>query len=225
MSRLLHIDTSLHTAHCAISHNGVVMADVYNGEQQQHAAWLHEAVRQLMEKTDTTGQLLDAVSVACGPGSYTGLRVGMATAKGFCYAWQKPLVTVSNLQLIAAAVVANAQNGHFIRPMIDARRMEVFTGLFDNMLNKLSSFAAIVLNEKSFQEEINEKPGVIFCGDGAFKMKQVTNNKNLIISEKNYTAHHHAVLAYRYFTMNQLSDVAYCEPEYAKAFQTNIKKQ
>jgi tRNA threonylcarbamoyladenosine biosynthesis protein TsaB len=221
MSFLLHIDTSLQAAHCGISKNGVLLAAGYNEEQYSHAAWLHGAVKQVLQQAGIKGGQLSALSVASGPGSYTGVRVSMAAAKGFCYAWNKPLITISNLELIAAAAKEDVPENFLICPMIDARRMEVFTVLYDSLLNKLSNFEAIILNEASFQKQI-QSPGVVFCGNGAAKMQSVAKIKELRISEKQYIINHHVSLSQQYFLNSQFVNAAYCEPEYAKAFYTNM---
>ena len=135
MSLILNIDTATDIAHISISKSGVILDSVTNKEQKDHGSFLQPAIQQLLKNNFISIQELDAIAISAGPGSYTGLRVGMASAKGLCFALEKPLITISSLEIIAYAAILEAgtqtaNTGVLFCPMIDARRMEVFTALF-----------------------------------------------------------------------------------------------
>ena len=131
MSLILNIDTALETAFVCLSNGNEVLQSSVNETQKDHATWLHTAITNLLQKTGHSVNELEAVAVSIGPGSYTGLRVGLASAKGFCYALNIPLIAISTLKIIALAASNEVQGATIICPMIDARRMEVFTLLYD----------------------------------------------------------------------------------------------
>ena len=143
MALILNIDTSTEKASICIASNGVSTALLENAQQKEHAGWIHPAIEELLEQTKYTLHDLEAIAVTAGPGSYTGLRVGMATAKGLCYALNIPLITENTLRAMALASrqaydgKINLENILFC-PMIDARRMEVFTALFNPALEEVN---------------------------------------------------------------------------------------
>ena len=214
---LLHIDTALDTAHCALSKNGVLLNFRSNTRQYDHAAWLHPAIDALLKENDINGHQMAAISVTEGPGSYTGLRVSMAAAKGLCYAWQLPLITVSSLRLLAMAALETAPGATVIYPMIDARRMEVFMAGYNNTLHETMPPAAVVLNEQTAARLI--APNTFFCGNGAFKMAGLGADDHSIINTP-YGAEHHVLTAFKMFAEKMFTNVAYCEPLYAKPVYT-----
>src|SRR3954463_8376101 len=134
MSFILNIDTSIESAAVCIAENGTELHTISNSTKKDHATFLHNAIKNIIEITSIGLQSLDAIAVANGPGSYTGLRVGMASAKGLCYALNKPLITLGTLNILTKGVIDDKKK--FIGPLlycplIDARRMEVYTALFD----------------------------------------------------------------------------------------------
>ena len=133
MSFVLHIDTAGQTASIAISANDTVLVEKLNANQFDHASWIHTALQEAMREANLSLEKIDAISVTIGPGSYTGLRVGLSTAKGLCYALEKPLITIPTLQLMASVIECDTNT--WICPMIDARRMEVYYALYDQTLN------------------------------------------------------------------------------------------
>ncbi len=215
MSFILHIDTSLETASVCLTKDKEVLQIRFNKEQTGHAAWLHPAIDMMMKSSGIAFSVLQAIAVCNGPGSYTGLRIGMSAAKGFCYALQIPLLTVSSLQMLALAV----QNGQtdIIAPLIDARRMEVFTALYDNRLQELSPPRVMILDADSFSDSLKEKK-IIFCGDGIKKLKPLISSPNAYYSEKTADASCLAGLAHEKFLLEQFTDLAYSEPMYLKDF-------
>ncbi len=202
-----------------------------NNSQKDHAAWIQMAINTLLQKHGYTIQQLQAVAVTAGPGSYTGLRVGMATAKGLCYALQIPLITINTLQVMANAVIdeglykaANMQPPLCFCPMIDARRMEVFTAVYDEGLQEIIAPKAVILDELSFKEELNDRSLICF-GNGSNKWKNVSRYPNvLFIDEKIDIAKSLAKLASSLHLSQNFANLAYAEPVYLKEFYTYIKK-
>lgn len=216
MTKILHIDTALAVASIAISADEKCLAVQTNTVQNDHAAWLHTAIDELLKKNDLTAAELDAVSVTIGPGSYTGLRVGLSSAKGLCYALQKPLLTISSLQLVATA--PQAESGQLICPLIDARRMEVYFALYDHTLTAITEPAALILDENSFAEEMAVKK-IIFCGDATEKFKKVCHHPHAVFCDQVPNAAAMASLALKKFVKKEFADLAYCVPLYVKEFQ------
>jgi tRNA threonylcarbamoyladenosine biosynthesis protein TsaB len=167
---------------------------------------------------------LDAIAVSKGPGSYTGLRIGAATAKGLCYALEKPLISIPTLQ--AMAFLVQEKHNALLCPMIDAKRLEVYTALFDSELNYLEETKAVILDEHFLEKYIPENK-IVFFGSGAEKLKPLLqNNPNAIfydeflISSKGMIA-----LAEEKFNKKDFEDVAYFEPYYLKDFVPTVAKQ
>ena len=217
MSLILNIDTALETASVCLANDDEVLQLSVNENQKDHAAWLHTAVTELLQKSGHTVNELEAVAVSIGPGSYTGLRVGLASAKGFCYALKIPLITISTLKIIAFAVKDKAGDADFICPMIDARRMEVYTALYDKKLVEIKSPQAMILDENSFTD-IPGSGKIIFCGAGSKKFREIINSANAVFNFNDYTATHLAQLSYNCFQNKEFANLAYTEPLYLKEF-------
>src|SRR6187431_3411411 len=150
MALILNIDTAVDVASICLAKDGNVLTIAMNESQKDHASWLHIAIKEIFEKNNLALGSVDAIAVTGGPGSYTGLRIGMATAKGICYALNKPLISLNTLLMMAHA--AKQENADLFCPMIDARRMEVFTAIYTKELEIVKDPVAITLNEKSFAE-------------------------------------------------------------------------
>lgn len=178
MSLILNIDTTSDTALVNIAKDGNVLFEELNDIQKDHASFLHPAILAVLKKAEVNISEIDAVAVSHGPGSYTGIRVGVAAAKGLCYAAGKPLITINQLQLLTNDVILNTtkNNGVFC-PMVDARRMEVFTALYNGNGKELMPPCAMVLQYDTFQDVL-EAGNVYFFGSGALKWQQVCSHKN-----------------------------------------------
>ena len=165
MALLLNIDTSLETACISISENGILLSELVNKDQKSHSSFLQPAIKEILQAVHKNVQQIDVVAVTEGPGSYTGLRVGMAAAKGICFALSKPLITINTLEALAAtaigALAPDAQT--LICPMIDARRMEVYTAIYDKELVVVSPPAAIILKANALDNYFSEQK-IIFIG-------------------------------------------------------------
>jgi len=232
---LLNIDTSTEHASACISNGPSVLAIEQNNEQKNHAAFIQSAIKKISLISNYTLSVIDAVAVTAGPGSYTGIRVGLATAKGLCYALNKPLILINTLEVMAQASIEETNNqlasgnrkpetGNILfSPMIDARRMEVFTALYDGGLQPLVQPAALILNEHTFTEYLDDHP-IVFSGSGHIKFKNILQHPNAIFTGVHHHAGHLAILAVKAFEQKQFADVAYSEPLYLKEFFTSLKR-
>lgn len=236
MALLLNIDTATEKASIALSENGKAVRTMVNSQQRDHASWIQPAIQELLKETGRTMTELQGIAVTAGPGSYTGLRVGMATAKGLCFALGIPMVTENTLRVMAYAatvqsfpngdeyrIKAGLKNGTLLCPMIDARRMEVFTALYDLQLNIVENPAALILEADSFNKEL-ENNSILFLGNGSVKWKPVCNHPHAFFSDVDQTAEHLAPLAENLFLQEKFADLAYEEPVYLKEFYSHIKK-
>jgi tRNA threonylcarbamoyladenosine biosynthesis protein TsaB len=220
MALILNIDTAVETASACLAKDGVVLAFAENAGRKDHAAWLHTAIKNVFEKASLHLQQTDTVAVTEGPGSYTGLRIGMASAKGICYALNKPLITLNTLMVMARA--AAGEEADLLCPMIDARRMEVFTALYTKKLEPVIAPVAFMLHEKSFEAELNSNR-ICFFGNGSDKFRQLTKNPNALFSTVKADASVMAPLAEEKFRQAAFASLAYAEPLYLKEFYTPAK--
>jgi tRNA threonylcarbamoyladenosine biosynthesis protein TsaB len=221
---LLCIDTALDVAHIALVQDGRIRAQAANEQQQEHAAWIHKAIKNLLVQNGTAPGNLEAVAVTSGPGSYTGLRVGMATAKGLCYALGIPLITENVLFLTAASAVERMKNAPdslpmLCCPMIDARRMEVFTALYNHELEPIMAPRAVVLQPDTFKTEL-DRYVVVFCGNGMAKWKSLCKHPNAVFEDVHHRMQDFAEIALKKLNSRQFIDIAYSEPDYFKNFHT-----
>ena len=228
---ILNIDTATEQASVCLSQDGNVIRTLLNDSQKDHAAWIQVAINTLLQKEGFTMQQIQAVAVTQGPGSYTGLRVGMASAKGICFALQIPLITINTLEVMAFGAInqwrslaGNMKLPLCFCPMIDARRMEVFTAVYNEALEEIISPKAMILDELSFQPELHDRSLICF-GNGSFKWKNVSRYPNvLFIDEKIDIAKSLAKLASSLYLEKNFANLAYAEPVYLKEFYTYIKK-
>lgn len=223
MSLLLNIDTALDTASVCLAKDGEVLQLVLNENQKDHAGWLHTAIADILQKSGCTINELEAVAVSIGPGSYTGLRVGLASAKGFCFALNIPLIAVSTLKMIAFSVKDEAGDADFICPLIDARRMEVFTALYDKTLFEKKQPHAMLLDSNSFSEILVENR-ILFCGNGSKKLQKIITSVNSMFSDSGCNALQLAQLSYKCFQNKKFSSLAFTEPLYVKEFYSPATK-
>ena len=220
MAIILQIDTASATAAVAISNNGQVLAAVENQQMQEHASFLQPAVQKMLSENGLTMQSLDAIAVVNGPGSYTGLRVGLASAKGLAYALDLPLISIGTLPLMAHAAFAKEQNTVILyAPMMDARRMEVFTAVYDCEGNEKISPVAMLLDNDSYAALLLQYR-LLFFGSGAAKWKQVCMHENALFANDYDTIQSLAQLSFKAFETQQFAELAYTEPLYLKEFYT-----
>ena len=225
MALILSIDTALEQASVCISEDAEVLAVKKNSTQTDHAAWIQVAISHLFAETERQMNQLSAVAVSAGPGSYTGLRVGMATAKGICYALGIPLITESTLLLIAQrvkreiAITGLHSYPVLICPMIDARRMEVFTILYDLDFNEQAPATAMILEEGAFAT-ILQSHVVVFCGNGSKKWQHLCIHGNAIFVDVQQNVADLAEIAAKKLKDRDFGDLAYTEPAYLKNVYT-----
>lgn len=212
---ILNIETSTKNCSVSLAKNGEIIALKEVAEQSySHSEKLHVFIDALLKESNLNYNQLSAIGLSKGPGSYTGLRIGTSTAKGFCFALDLPLIAIDSLSILAHQ--APYQDGLII-PMIDARRMEVYTTIFDNNYNPLSAIEALVIDENSF-EAITEK--AYFIGDGATKCKEVLNKENFVFLDDIVypSAREMARLSYEKYQQKEFEDLAYFVPFYLKEF-------
>jgi tRNA threonylcarbamoyladenosine biosynthesis protein TsaB len=218
MSLILCIDTALEKAFAGISMADHLLLVKENKKQNEHAAFIQPAIHQMLQELNYRVHDIDAVGITIGPGSYTGLRVGMATAKGLCYALKKPLVAASTLEVLTTAAIEKFPGFDLYCPMIDARREEVYTAFFDADIHPVTTPHALILNEQSFAQELMQKK-ILFFGTGASKLgKFLHTNGNGYLENVDYNATHLAKILFNRFKSRQFLDLAYAEPFYIKGF-------
>lgn len=225
MSYILNIDTAIDAAFVNISFEGKVLAAIENTHQKEHASFVHVAIKQLVHQVNITVEQLNAVAISAGPGSYTGLRVSMAAAKGLCFALDIPLICINTLALMAATTNFNSKEnsdtmGALFCPLIDARRMEVFTALYDNCLNIVVQPFNCIIDQNFLQNHLITNK-IIFSGNGADKLKALLNSPNALYL--NYTFNHHVMsnLACKKYLQKDFSPIETTTPFYIKDFFTN----
>ena len=223
MALILNIDTATETGSVSLSKEGRSLALLQNKDQKDHASWLHPAIENMMRETGFRTQDLEAVAVTAGPGSYTGLRVGMAAAKGFCYALNIPMITENTLKVMAFAAREQTSSAGLFCPMIDARRMEVFTAIFQKDLVEIMPTTAMIIDESSFSTYLANNT-VSFFGSGSYKCKPIIAAPSAAFIEINYDAGYLGILSFLRYLQREFTGLAYSEPAYTKEFYTHTRK-
>ena len=225
MAYILHIETSTKQCSVALAYKGKpLFSRVLNSESFSHNEKLHLFISEVLEEANLKPKQLDAISVSKGPGSYTGLRIGVAAAKGFCFALDIPLIALNSLEILVQGVTQ--AEVELIIPMMDARRMEVYTAIFDGSKNWINQTSALVLNQDSFKEIVKDKT-VLFLGNGTNKFQELIPEINLTHSfENNYpNAIDMVELTWGKYISEDFESLAYFEPFYLKDFQTTTPKK
>lgn len=217
MAIILNIDTALETASVCLAHDEECVGLLENNYQKDHASWLHVAIEKLVSDSGIQLRDIDAFAVSAGPGSYTGLRVGLSAAKGLCYALNKPLISVGTLEVIAHAAAKTGTDFSFLCPVIDARRMEVFMAVYDQNLEEIQAPAAHILDSNSFLTILG-KGKVVFAGNGANKLRKHIVHPNAIFNNIRATAGDMALISLAKYMTKKFEDLAYTEPYYVKEF-------
>lgn len=221
MAFILNIDTAVTTASVCIAENDKPVKTLVSEVQKDSAAWLHPAIKQILAESGITPQQIDAIAVSAGPGSYTGLRVGMAATKGLAYALQKPMVLISTLQMMAMAAAGKAEG--LLCPMIDARRAEIFTAIYTRELAEFVPPCNLIVELNPFLSILHEQV-ISFFGNGCAKLETLLQHHNARFEKIEATAEHLCSLSFRAYTQKQFADTAYAEPEYGKTFFTPAEK-
>lgn len=228
MAVILHIETATDTCSVALSQDNELLHKIEKSERNIHASALTIFIEELLAFAKKDFKDLNAVAVSMGPGSYTGLRIGVSTAKGLCYALDIPLIGVNTLHAMASGFInrcfsVNPQT--VFCPMIDARRMEVYAAVFNHEVKLLKDTAAVIIDENSFMDFL-ENFKVYFFGDGAAKCEDILGqhlNARIMGDFKN-SASDMVLIAHEKFNEQEFEDVAYFEPFYLKDFVAGKKK-
>ncbi|HKJ41446.1 MAG TPA: tRNA (adenosine(37)-N6)-threonylcarbamoyltransferase complex dimerization subunit type 1 TsaB [Sunxiuqinia sp.] len=232
MTLILNLESSTEVCSVSLSNDGKLVDCIENNEGQNHARLLSVFANDLMERNQLSFNQLDAIAISKGPGSYTGLRIGVSLAKGICYAKQIPLIAISPLKAMNSHVVSSLQQFQLENeesllfcPMIDARRMEVYTAIYDGKNREIEPVSAKVIDNSSFETYLAEHK-VVFFGNGASKCKGKINHPNAIfIDDVSTSAQFMCTLAQEAYENKQFEDVAYFEPFYLKDFIAGIPKK
>ena len=222
MERLILIETSTALCSVALAEDGAITAYRESSAPKAHASLTAVFIQEVLDERGIKLDDCDAVCVSMGPGSYTGLRVGVSTAKGLCFGAGKPLIAVGTLDTLVAQA-GKDENPEFIVPMIDARRMEVYTAVFkDNV--QTTDTAPMIIDENSFSDLL-EQGTVLFIGDGAGKCSDVIRHPNARFCQCNPKASAMLKPAIKAYKEKRFEDVAYFEPFYLKEFVATVSKK
>ncbi|WP_299059358.1 tRNA (adenosine(37)-N6)-threonylcarbamoyltransferase complex dimerization subunit type 1 TsaB [uncultured Polaribacter sp.] len=216
MAFILNIETATKNCSVSIAKEGKIIAlkELNNGNYS-HAEVLHPFIVDVLKTANINSDKIDAVAVSKGPGSYTGLRIGVSAAKGLCFAFNKPLIAVDTLKSLSTSI--SIDKGTIVA-MLDARRMEVYAAVFDKNHQQIEETKAKIIDESSFAEYL-EAGTVYFLGDGAQKCKEVITHKNAVfVDDKFPSAKEMANLSFNKYKKNDIENVAYFEPFYLKDF-------
>lgn len=222
MAILLNIETATKNCSVSLSENENILTLIELNEGQfSHAEKLHTFILTVLKDSGKEMHHIDAIAVSKGPGSYTGLRIGVSAAKGLCFALDKPLISIPTLSSLASSI--EAENNEFIIPLLDARRMEVYSAVFNNN-EQIRETKAEIIDSNSFNEFL-EKGKTHFLGDGAAKCKEIIKHDNAVFLDNYFpSAKEMAKLAFKKYQTNSFEDVAYFEPYYLKDFVAGIPK-
>ena len=219
MNYILNIESS--TTNCSISlalDGNLVALKESNDDKYSHSTKLHSFINEVLKKSNISVKELVAIAVSKGPGSYTGLRIGVAAAKGLCYSLDIPLISISTLHILSKQIQVREQG--LILPVMDARRDEVYCAVYDSSYNLIKKAVPKIINQESFSE-LSYKSKLYFIGNGQEKCKRlIENNTNLIFSNNNTfpSAREMTQLSYEKFKDLNFKDIAYFEPDYLKDF-------
>ena len=220
MSRILCVDTSSFICSVSVFENLSLISSNSTEVEKSHSKFIIQLIDQSLKDANIKINEIDAFAVSMGPGSYTGLRIGVSTIKGLCYSLEKPLISINTLEILSKSALnhINDYNDFFICPMIDARRMEVFTKMLDNDFNEVEKDKALILDDKSFND-IGVGKLIYFFGDGSNKFQKITNNKNFhFIDNIISSSKHMGELANIKYENNQFENLTTFEPFYIKDF-------
>ena len=232
MALILNLETSSENCSVSIAENGVVLGSMQCSENKSHASVLTVLIQELLLKHSVRFNQLDAIAVSKGPGSYTGLRIGVSVAKGLCYGAAKPLIAINTLRSMMYGIKYDTENFEekfsddtVFCPMLDARRLEVYMATFTKNGEMLTTTSAEIISETSL-DEVLSKSQVVFFGSGANKCKDIIKHPNAVFIEGfEVKANHMSLLAEESFRRNKFEDVAYFEPFYLKDFVATLPKR
>ena len=223
LSFILHIETSTKNCSVSIAKSGelISLKEINNGAYS-HSEMLHPLIKEALLESKLTIKEIEAIAVGKGPGSYTGLRIGISAAKGLCFANDIPLISINSLEILAHSTTID--KGYII-PMIDARRMEVYSAIYDESYTLIRETKADIIDEHSFCDKLQNHT-VYFLGDGAKKCKETIVHKNAVFIKNAFpSAKEMTQLSYDKYKENKTEDIAYFEPFYLKNFVATQEKK
>lgn len=227
MAIILNIETSTSVCSTALSINGEIEYHIEDYNGQSHATQLGVFIDKTLKYCEERNYKLDAVAVSCGPGSYTGLRIGVSMAKGICFGLNIPLIAIPThkIMCVIPLLYNDLPDDALLCPMIDARRMEVYSTIYNKSLEVIKETSADIIDEKSYCELLKEHK-IYFFGDGAKKCAAIINNPNaLFINDIVPLAKSMPLLSEKEYTNHNFQDVAYFEPFYLKEFVASTPKK
>lgn len=224
MALILNIETATRNCSVSLSYEEKVLAlRELNDGNYTHSENLHVFIDEVLKLANKSIKDIEAVAISKGPGSFTGLRIGVSAAKGLCFSLDVPLISVSTLACLASAI--NVEDGAVIIPLLDARRMEVYSAVFDHNYDQIRKTEAEIIDKNSFEEFLRNGK-VYFLGDGADKCKDIIVDKNAIFLEGYFpSANEMAKISFNEYKISNTEDVAYFEPFYLKDFLITKSKK
>ncbi len=232
MALILNIETSTEVCSVTLAENGLTLFKKESLEGLNHSSVLTVFIEELLKENNIQPKMLSAVAVSKGPGSYTGLRIGVSVAKGLCYGLNIPLISVNSLEVLGIFAAQNSEKYDFSKnekqviycPMIDARRMEVYTALYDSDGKEIRQVSAEIIDEY-FLTDLLETHKILFFGNGAKKCKDIIKHENAVFNGPETTsAEFMQMIAEKKYSKKQFEDVAYFEPFYLKNFVATVPK-
>lgn len=231
MAKIIILESSTEVCSVALAEDGCLIDLKEDKNGQNHARLLTIFVEELLQRNNISAKEIDAIAVSKGPGSYTGLRIGVSVAKGFCYANGIPLIAISTLEAMtteaiktASEYISDSAEKRLFCPMIDARRMEVYTCLYNEDGMEIEPVSAKIITNATYSTELQHTK-IVFFGNGAMKCKSEINSPNAVFLDTIYaSAAYMCKLAHAAYTKKQFADVAYFEPFYLKDFIATVAK-
>ncbi|WP_209329811.1 tRNA (adenosine(37)-N6)-threonylcarbamoyltransferase complex dimerization subunit type 1 TsaB [Lunatimonas salinarum] len=224
MAKILSIETAARVCSVAVHDGGSFLGLYELNLENIHGRKLIPLVKQLLASLGLEGPELDGIAVSQGPGSYTGLRIGVSTAKGLAYAWDLPLIGVGTLDALARNTNCFARDGDVVIPVLDARRMEVYAKVLDSKGRELEGVSPVVVDEFSFQKYA-DRTNIFIIGDAVPKLRKVLMHPNMWLIEKFNTARTVGEIAMESYQAGSFEDIAYFEPNYLKEFRVVTSKK
>jgi tRNA threonylcarbamoyladenosine biosynthesis protein TsaB len=225
MSKILCIETATDICSVSLSHDGKTIALAETAKGFSHASTLTILIQNCLEEVSLTLNELNAIAISQGPGSYTGLRIGVSVAKGICYALDIPMIAIDTLEALAWACAEEEKQDVHYSPMVDARRMEVYTAMYNLKGKEEQSVNALIVEENAFEAIFAKEETIIFCGNGAEKCQPILTSPFAKFSPIICSAKHLSFLAKKYFDEGNFCDVAYFSPLYYKSPNITIPRK
>jgi tRNA threonylcarbamoyladenosine biosynthesis protein TsaB len=234
MGLILNIETATNVCSAALANDGKLITLKESLKDKSHSTLLSVFIEEILKENKISVSQLDAVAISKGPGSYTGLRIGVSTAKGLCYGANIPLISLNTLKIMAFGIINDqildkmkftSINNALLCPMIDARRLEVFTAIYDHLNHSIEDTQARIISSYSFDKYLENKK-LVFFGTGANKCSKIIKSKNaLFIENFNTSARYMITLAENAYNKEKFENLAYFEPYYLKDFIATVSKK